>query len=150
MLVSEEEEVEAALLRYAQQEAARWGAARFRAEFERRDEEERRLLEAESRNYGLPSALRAPERPTSAPELIDESVREHAVAGPHTEPEFRRPKQIRHPHGPRPPANSDPAGRRGRRRRKRERPSDDEMWMPSSAEIARMSPAGRRLYGIED
>jgi hypothetical protein len=149
MLVSEEEEVEVSLLRYAQQEAARWGAARFRAEFERRDEEERRLLEAEGRNYGLPSALRAPERPTSAPELIDESVREHAVAGPRTEPEFRRPKQIRHPHVPRPPVNSDAAGRRGRRRQ-RERPSDDEMWMPSSAEIARMSPAGRRLYGIED
>jgi hypothetical protein len=149
MLVSEEEEVEAALLRYAQQEAARWGAARFRAEFERRDEEERRLLEAESRYYGLPSALRTDEHPSSAPELIDESVREHAVAGLHVEPEFRRPKQIRHPHVPRPPASSDAAGRRGRRR-KRERPSDDSMWMPSSAEIARMSPAGRRLYGLDD
>ena len=149
MLVSEEEEVEAALLRYAQQEAARWGAARFRAEFERRDEEERRLLEAESRNYGLPSALPADARPASAPELIDESVREHAVAGPHTEPDFRRPRQIRHPHVPRPPANSAAAGRR-LRRRERELPSDDSMWMPSSAEIARMSPAGRRLYGIDD
>jgi hypothetical protein len=149
MLVSEEEEVEAALLRYAQQEATRWGAARFRAEFERRDEEERRLLEAEARNYGLPSALRTHDRRASTPELIDESVREHAVPGHHAEPEFRRPKQIRHPHVPRPPATSEGGGRRGRRR-KRERPSDDAMWMPSAAEIARMSPAGRRLYGIDD
>ena len=149
MLVSEEEEVEAALLRYAQQEAARWGAARFRAEFERRDEEERRLMEAEARNYGLPSALPTREHPTLHPELIDESVREHAVPGLHAEPDFRRPKQISHPHVPRPPAASEAGGRRGRRR-KRERPSDDAMWMPSSAEIAAMSPAGRRLYGIED
>jgi hypothetical protein len=149
MLVSEEDQVEVALLRYAQQEAARWGAARFRAEFERRDEEERRLLEAEARNYGLPSVLPAQERPTQAPELIDESVRQHAVPGLHVESDFRRPRQIRHPHVPRPPATSDAAGRRGRRR-KRERPNDDAMWMPSAAEIAAMSPAGRRLYGIDD
>jgi hypothetical protein len=149
MLASEEEEVEAALLRYAQQEATRWGAARFRAEFERRDEEERRLLEAEARDYGLPSALPTRERTIQAPGLIDESVRDHAVPGLHAEPVFRRPKQVRHPHVPRPPAAKDAGGRR-RRRHRRERPNDDAMWMPSAAEVAQMSPAGRRLYGIEN
>jgi len=38
-----DEELETALLAYAHQRATRWGAERFAAEFERRDEEERRL-----------------------------------------------------------------------------------------------------------
>jgi hypothetical protein len=150
MVVTEEEVVEAALLRYAQQRAARWGAARFRAEFERREDEERRLKEAEARNYGLPSALPMRERPIPAPELVDESVRDRAVSGPHDGSGFKRPKPMRHPDVPCPPADVPMEGRRARRReKKRARPRDDAMWLPTAAEIERMSPAGRRLYGID-
>jgi hypothetical protein len=35
-------------------------------------------------------------------------------------------------------------------RRKRERAPKDPAWTISAAEAARMSPAARRLYGLED
>ena len=49
-----DEELEAALLSYAHQRATRWGAERFAAEFERRDEEERRLTGTGAPPYRYP------------------------------------------------------------------------------------------------
>ena len=152
MLLSEEERVETALLRYAQQKAATWGAKQFAAEFERRELEERWLEAAASQT--------TPYSPTAAPEPapmdmlsgpVDAASQEGVVGPDRAELRFLRPKYERHSSVPRPPSSDpEPGGRRGRRRRKRDRSSHEQGWTVSAAEAARMSPAARRLYGLDD
>jgi hypothetical protein len=152
MVVTEEELVEAALLKYAQQRATKWGADRFAAEFKRRDLEER-WLEA-SRSDTTPYTQH-----TAAPETrladaltgpVDASAHGQVVEGDRAELRFLRPKYERHASVPRPPEQA-PVPDRGRpRRRKRSRAINDPSCFITPAEASRMSAAGRRLYGLED
>ena len=152
MALSEEELVEASLLRYAQQAAARKGAAWFAAEMERRDFEERR------RNDPTPHTLlyrvmtgqedEAP-RASAFEGPVDEAVGERTATAEGPELALERPEITRHAHVPRPPQH-EPERRRRRGRRQAPAGNDDAMWMPSAAEIEHMSPAGRRLYGLDD
>jgi len=149
-VLTEEDLVETALLRYAQKRATEWGADRFAAEFRRRDLEERWLEAARTNTTPYtphdvrtePTALSGPVD-TSAQDLVVETV---------TRDEWRleRPAHVRHASVPRPPVE-EPESDRGRLgRRKRERAGNDRAWTISAAEAARMSPAARRLYGLED
>lgn len=151
MLLSEEEQVETALLRYAQQQAATWGAKQFAAEFERRDLEERWLEAARSKT--------SPYTPTSAPDPalpemlsgpVDAAAQESVVGSDRAELQFLRPRHERHSSVPRPPSSDPEPDRRRLRRKKRERSTRDQGWTITSAEAARMSAAGRRLYGLDD
>ena len=154
MLLTEEELVETALLRYAQQAATRWGAERFAAEFARRDLEERWLVAAKSNTFRAPTHMQAHEAPAPAPAmlsgLVDAAVQEIVVSSDREELGLNTPKYKRHPSVPRPPAPAPQAGRRRALRRRRERPTRDPGWTITPAEAARMSPAGRRLYGLDD
>jgi hypothetical protein len=91
--------------------------------------------------------------PTHLSALVDDSVQDRVIG---TDPEalvLRRPKYSRHSSVPRPPApEPEESRRRGRRRRqqKGERGTTGSAWMITPAEAARMSPAGRRLYGLDD
>lgn len=82
-------------------------------------------------------------------ELVDASAQDLAI-GPELEA-FRltRPAYERHPSVPRPPAQEPAPSRRRALRRKPRRPADDPARYISPAEAARMSAAGRRLYGLE-
>jgi hypothetical protein len=152
MLLTEEDLVETALLRYAQQAAARWGADRFAAEMERRDREERWLVAEKS------NTLRAPDPTASEPAsgsslpspLVDAAVQESVVGPTGDELSFDRPAYERHPSVPRPPVLEPGADSRRARRRRRERAITNTGWTITPAEAARMSPAGRRLHGIDD
>ena len=143
--------MEVSLLRYAQQEATRWGAERFAAEFKRRDEEERRLDDPEPHTfiYRLMTGAEDTSGSTSTDGLVDEAVRERVVGSERDEVELKKPKLMRHAHVPRPPASGSADPRRKRMRR-RAQPTADAMWMPSAAQLDRMSAAGRRLYGLDD
>ena len=154
MLTSSEEGFDAFLIRDAQSEAARWGADRFAAEFERRDEEERRLKDAEAgiffRYPGMTYPGDEPE-PDMLSGPVDQSVLHRVVETAAAEAvEIRKPKEVRHAYVPRPPRAADGA----RRRRGRRGPRDDRVQtgprIPSEAELAGMSAAGRRLYGFDD
>jgi hypothetical protein len=150
VLVSEEDLVESALLRYAQQEATTWGAERFAAEFERRDLEERWLEAARSHTSPYahaPSAADAPP-PDMLSGPVDAAAQDNVVG---SDRGFRlmRPKYDRHSSVPRPPVQEpEPMRRRGRGRR-RQPPTKDAGWLITPAEAARMSAASRRLYGLE-
>jgi hypothetical protein len=152
MLLTEEELVETALLRYAQQVATKWGAERFAAEFARRDLEERWLVAAKSNTFRAPA--RTVGEDASAPAvlsgLVDASVQESVVGSDREQLGLNRPKYTRHPSVPRPPAPEPEGDRRRARRRGRERPTGDPGRTITPAEAARMSPAGRRLYGLDD
>jgi hypothetical protein len=144
---TEDELSEIALLRYAQQRATEWGAERFAAEFARRELEERWL---EASRLGTTPHSPAPEDPiaSAAPAgPVDATAQEHVVGVDRTEWRLTRPTYARHPSVPRPPAPEaeDP----GRRRHRRRRPKGP---VPSitPGEAARMSAAGRRLYGLDD
>jgi hypothetical protein len=153
MVVTEEELVEAALLKYAQQRATKWGADRFAAEFKRRDLEER-WLEA-SRSHTTPYT-----QPTAAPETrladalsgpVDATAQGQVVGADRAELRFLRPKYERHASVPRPPEQESQPHRGRARARKRSRSAiDDPSWLITPAEASRMSAAGRRLYGLED
>lgn len=149
MALSEQELVESSLLRYAQQQATERGAAWFAAEFERRDLEERRRLDPEPHTFMFRVMTSERSARTSAIEgPVDQEVEERVVAAA-PRLELQRPDSLKHAHVPRPPQSQ--ASNRGRWRRKGEPTrNDDAMWMPSPAELARMSPAGRRLYGVDD
>ena len=145
--------MEAALLKYAQQRATKWGADRFAAEFKRRDLEER-WLEA-SRSHTTPYS-----QPTDAHETtltdalsgpVDAAAQEHVVGSDRAELRFLRPKYERHASVPRPP-EPEPEPDRGhtRRRRRSRSATNDPSWLITPAEASRMSAAGRRLYGLED
>jgi hypothetical protein len=153
MLLTEEELVETALLRYAQQAATKWGAERFAFEFERREQEERWLLAANSNTLHAPSSTDeddAKESPMLSG-LVDAAVQERVVGSDREALRLNRPKYERHSSVPRPPAPEPQEDRRRGRRRRRERPADrGTSWVITPAEAARMSPAGRRLYGLDD
>jgi hypothetical protein len=152
MLLTEEELVETALLRYAQRQATRWGAERFAAEFERREQEERWLRVAASNTFVAPgpSDEEHPPAPAVLSGLVDAAVQERVVGWDRAELGLHRPKYERHSSVPRPPAPEPEGGRRRARRRRREQPAGDLAWVITPAEAARMSPAGRRLYGLDD
>lgn len=149
-MLTEEELTETALLRYAQQRATKWGADRFAAEFHRRDLEERWLVAARSGTtpYTAPADEMTPSH-TGLSGPVDAGAQENAVGSDRTEARMVRPAHARHSSVPRPPAPE--AGSKGRspRRRKRKGSSNDQAWLVTPAEAARMSAAGRRLYGLD-
>ena len=144
----EDEELDAALLAYAHREATRWGAERFAAEFERRDEEERRLTGAGSPPHRYPWEPDEVAPPPSSvlSGLVDAAVQEQVIRADPAELDLVEPVKIRHAHVPRPaPPDPEPP----RRWRRRERAAPARVSVISEAEAARMSPAARRLYGLE-
>jgi hypothetical protein len=148
MVLSEEELVEDSLLRYAQQRATQRGAEWFAAELARRELEERRRADPEPHTFLYRVMAGLDDRGPRIEGPVDQEVEERVVT-PAPRLQLRRPDPTKHAHVPRPPA--EPASRRrGWRRKAGPRPSDDAMWMPAPAELARMSPAGRRLYGVDD
>jgi hypothetical protein len=149
-MLAEEELVEIALLRYAQQRATKWGAERFAAEFQRRELEERWLEAARSSTtpYGPPSTADATPSPSmSGP--VDASAQEVVVGSDRDAWVLSRPKYARHSSVPRPPVE-EPGDepKRSRRRRKGSLQAPGRRFSP--AEVAGMSAAGRRLYGLDD
>lgn len=149
-MLAEEELVEIALLRYAQQRATKWGAERFAAEFQRRELEERWLEAARSNTtpHGPASTTGATPSPSlSGP--VDASAQEVAVGPDRDTWVLSRPKYARHASVPRPPVEQP--DEEGNRRRRTRRGSREELgWRISPAEAAGMSAAGRRLYGLDD
>jgi hypothetical protein len=148
---AEEELVEIALFRYAHEQAAKWGADRFAAEFERRELEER-WLEA-SKNNTTPHGPSEPVEGVDDGMLsgpVDASAHAVVVGKERDAWVLERPKYARHASVPRPPADAPETERKGWRRRRRERMNDTAGWTISPAEAAGMSAAGRRLYGIDD
>ena len=150
-MLAEEELVETALLRYAQQRATRWGAARFAAEFHRRDLEERWLVAARSGTtpYTAPADARTPSQSAlSGP--VEAAAQENVVGSARTEARMVKPAYARHSSVPRPPAPEPETKGRNRRRPKRREHSEGPAWSVTPAEASRMSAAGRRLYGLDD
>ena len=147
---TEEDLVEIALLRYAHEQAAKWGADRFAAEFERRELEER-WLEA-SKHHTTPYGPSAADEPDgSLPSGPVDASAHAAVVGPERDAwVLERPKHARHASVPRPPAEEPVTDRKSWRRRKRERAESSVGFRISAAEAASMSAAGRRLYGLDD
>jgi hypothetical protein len=150
-MLTEEELTETALLRYAQQRATKWGADRFAAEFHRRDLEERWLVAARSGTtpYAAPADEVAPSH-TGLSGPVEAGAQENAVGSDRTQPRMLRPAHARHSSVPRPPAPEPESKGRSLRRRTRKGSSNDPGRSISPAEAARMSPAGRRLYGLDD
>ncbi len=150
-MLTEEELVETALLRYAQQKAAKWGADRFRAEFLRRDLEERWLVAARTGTtpYTAPTvATTVTQTGLSGP--VEAGAQDNALGFDPTEARMVRPAYARHSSVPRPPAEEPVSGGKRPRRRKRDRSKGDPAWLITPAEAARMSAASRRLYGLDD
>jgi hypothetical protein len=150
-VLTEEELTETALLRYAQQRATQWGADRFAAEFHRRDLEERWLVAARSGTtpYAAPADEMTPSH-TGLSGPVEAGAQENAVGSDRTEARMARPASARHSSVPRPPAPEAESKGRSGRLRTRQRSSSDPGRLISPAEAARMSPAGRRLYGLDD
>jgi len=146
----EDEQLEAALLAYAHRKATRWGAERFAAEFERRDEEERQLTGAGTPPFRYPWE---PDEVAPLPSsvlsgLVDAAVQEQVIRADPAELDLVEPPKIRHAHVPR-PAPPEPEPPRRARRFRGERVAPQRASMITEAEAARMSPAARRLYGLE-
>jgi hypothetical protein len=153
MQQTEEELVETALLRYAQQAATKWGVERFTSEFKRREQEERWLRAARSNSFRAPSHADEADFPESSmfSGLVDAAVQERVVGSGREEWDLNRPNYARHSSVPRPPAPEPEVGGRAARRRRRARLADrSAASVITPAEAARMSPAGRRLYGLDD
>jgi hypothetical protein len=148
---AEEELVEIALLRYAQQRAAKWGAERFAEEFRKRELHER-WLEAE--RLGTTPYARAdaeePVVPSALSGPVDATAHDRLVGVDRGEWRLTKQRHARHPSVPRPPASEpEERSRRGRRRRRDRSSHDPTPWL-TPAEVAGMSAAGRRLYGLDD
>jgi hypothetical protein len=155
MLMPRDEGFDASLVRDAQSEAAQWGADRFAAEFERREEEERRLRDAEAGIFFRYPGVTYPgdePRPEMLSGPVDQSVGHRVVEAVAAEAvEIRKPTPIRHAYVPRPPrADEGRPRRRGRRGRRDDRAASMGPRIPSQVELASMSAAGRRLYGFDD
>jgi hypothetical protein len=150
-VLTEEDLVETALLRYAQKRATEWGADRFAAEFRRRDLEERWVEAARTNTTPYTPLEHASTEPTALSGPVDASAQDQVVeSATRNEWRLERPAHVRHASVPRPPVE-EPGSDRGRlRRRKRDRAGNHPAWTISAAEVARMSPAARRLYGLED
>jgi hypothetical protein len=150
-VLTEEELVETALLRYAQKRATEWGADRFAAEFRRRDLEERWVEAARTNTTPYTPLEHASTEPSALSGPVDASAQDQVVeTGIRDEWRLERPAHVRHASVPRPPADEPEADRGRLRRRKRERAANHPAWTISPAEVARMSPAARRLYGLEE
>jgi hypothetical protein len=150
-VLTEEDLVETALLRYAQQRATKWGVERFRAEFHRRDLEERWQVAARSGTTPYNDSIGATvlsETGMSGP--VEAGAQDNVVGPDRTEARMVRPAYARHASVPRPPAQEAASGGKRPRRRKSKRASNDPAWLISPAEAARMSAASRRLYGLDD
>jgi hypothetical protein len=156
MLTSGDEGLDEALLKDAQHEAGQWGADRFAAEFERRDEEERRLRDAEAGIFFRYPGVSYPgdePQPEMLSGPVDQTVHDRVVETVDAPAaiEIRKPKPIPHAHVPRPPRPDEGSRlRRGRRGRRDDRAASAGPRIPSDAELAGMSAAGRRLYGYDD
>ena len=155
MLLSRDEGVDEAQLKGAQQDAAQWGADRFAEEFRRRDEEERRLKDAEAGIFFRYPGVTYPgdePRPAMLSGPVDQSVHHRVVESVAAEAieKIRKPNPIRHAYVPRPPGPDEGSRRRRGRRDRREGRSSAGPRVPSEAELAGMSRAGRRLYGFDD
>jgi hypothetical protein len=153
MVATEAELVEAALLRYAQQRATKWGADRFAAEFRRRDLEERWLEASRSDTtpYTQPSAAPETRLADALSGPVDASAQGQVVGTDRAELRFLRPRYQRHASVPRPPEQDHQPDRGRARRRKRSRSAiSDPSRLITPAEASRMSAAGRRLHGLED
>jgi hypothetical protein len=152
MLVSPDESFDDTLIKDAQSEAAQWGADRFAEEFERRDDEERRLRDAEAGIFFRYPGVTYPgdePKPDMLWGPVDQSVHDRVVETSTDEAiEIRKPKPIRHAYVPRPPRADETRRRRGRRGRRDGRVQTGPR-VPSAAELAGMSAAGRRLYGVD-
>lgn len=148
-MLAEEELDEIALLRYAQQRATKWGAERFAAEFQRRELEERWLEAARSSTtpYGPPPTADAPTPTLSGP--VDASAQEVVIGSDRDAWVLSRPKYARHSSVPRPPTE-EPEEKPKRSRRMGRGPRQEPGRKFSPAEVAGMSAAGRRLYGLDD
>ena len=148
---AEEELVELALFRYAHEQAAKWGADRFAAEFARRELEDR-WLEASKLNTTPYSPQATDERADGGlPSGPVDAFAEAAVVGLERDAwVLERPKHARHASVPRPPVEEPERERKGRRHRRRERAEAATSWTISPAEAAGMSAAGRRLHGLDD
>jgi hypothetical protein len=149
----EDEKLEAALLNYAHRKAMSWGAERFAAEFERRDDEERRLTHAGTPPFRYPWD-KEPEPEPMRSGLVDAAVEERVIREDPFELDLEKPPPMKHSNVPRPPTPEPEQETRRGRRRKRDRERDraatpPASYVPSPEEAARMSPAGRRLYGLE-
>jgi hypothetical protein len=141
--------VEDALLRYAQAQAVTWGAERFAAEFLRRDLEERWQEAAESHTTPYtPAAEPGPPEWLSGP--VDAAVQDDVVGSDPGSLRLQRSKHLRHASVPRPPEPESEPVRERRGLRRRDRTAPEPGWTLSPAEIAGMSAAGRRLYGLDD
>lgn len=141
--------MDAALLRYAHEQATTWGAERFASEFHKRDLEERWIDAAESHTTPYsPTSEPAPPDMLSGP--VDAAVQD-ALVGPEGEAlHISRRAHERHPSVPRPPvAEPEAPAPRRLRRRDRARSVPEPAWTITPAEAARMSAAGRRLYGLD-
>jgi hypothetical protein len=136
------------LLRFAQEQASSWGATRFATEFRRRELEER-WLEAEGTRVSPYAPAVAADRVTdvlSGP--VDAAVQDVVVETERPTIRLLRPIHERHASVPRPPAPETPPDRRRRLRRRRD--AAPAPWTIAPTEAARMSPAARRLYGLDD
>ena len=150
-MLTEEDLVETALLRYAQKRATEWGADRFAAEFRRRDLEERWVEAARTNTTPYTPLEVSSSEPTALTGPVDASAQDLVVETA-TRDEWRleRPAHVRHASVPRPPADEPEADRGRLGRRKRKQVTKGAAWTIPAAEVARMSPAARRLYGLED
>jgi hypothetical protein len=141
--------VDAALLRYAQAQATTWGAERFATEFRRRELEER-WIEAASAHTTPYSPEAAAPGPDACTGPVEAGVQDATIGADGGGLRLSRPTHGRHPSVPRPPAPEPEPDRRRRFRRADARSSEASGWSVSPAEAARMSAAGRRLYGLDD
>jgi hypothetical protein len=151
--VQAEDELDAlALLRDAQQRAAKWGAERFAEEFRKRELHER-WLEAE--RFGTTPYAQADEQEPATPGdalsgPVDATAHDRLVGVDRSEWRLTKQRHARHPSVPRPPAaEPEERTRRGRRRRRERAAQAPAPWL-SPAEVAGMSAAARRLYGLDD
>jgi hypothetical protein len=148
---SEEELTEIALLRYAQRRAAQWGAERFAEEFRKRELHER-WLEAERLGTTpyAPADAEEPAAPGALSGPVDATAQDRLVGVDRSEWRLTKQRHARHPSVPRPPApEPEERTRRGRRRRRERAAQGPVPWL-SPAEVAGMSAAARRLYGLDD
>ena len=154
MLLFRDEGFDASAVKDAQSEAAQWGADRFAEEFERRDAEEQRLRDAEAGIFFRYPGVTYPgdePKPDMLWGPVDESVHHRVVESVATEAvEIRKPKEVRHAYVPRPPGADDGIRRRRGRRGRGDDRGQTGPRVPSEAELASMSAAGRRLYGFDD
>jgi hypothetical protein len=129
------------LRRLAQAGSVSWGPGRFAVEIGRREHEERMTMPVRARSGGSDNSAFSTEQGLWGP--VDEGVADLVIASAADELVLRRSVPTRHPDVPRP--STEDVVPRAERRRGREGLSPSI----SPSELARMTPAARRLYGLE-